>query len=137
MASEDFKRMQFEIIKLKKRQEEMRRTISLIKGLPIIQASAGKRFDLNDNLNVIELKWKIRNCENVLNNNHPVPASRTASGEKNQVAYDEDYLYIARDDNTWERIPWDDTWGLTTEAFMVYEDEELMYSESLDNYVTE
>lgn len=38
----------------------------------------------------------------------PVPASSTASGTAGQMAYDDDYLYVAVAANTWRRIPLND-----------------------------
>lgn len=38
----------------------------------------------------------------------PVPASSGASGTAGQMAYDNDYIYVAVAANTWRRIPLND-----------------------------
>lgn len=38
----------------------------------------------------------------------PVPASSTAAGTAGQMAYDDDYLYVAIGASVWRRIPLND-----------------------------
>ncbi len=114
--------------RLQRLEEEnrlIRENLNKVKGVPVIQGYAGKKLDLNDNLNVILLlkrisdlessvtylqNYSVNSLENYLYDGIVVPASNTTSGTKDQIAYDANYLYVCRATDRWERIAWDTLW---------------------------
>jgi hypothetical protein len=57
----EFKALKNEISETKAQVSRITDTLKYTKGNPIIQGYAGKKLDLNDNLDVIELLKKIKN----------------------------------------------------------------------------
>jgi len=47
--------------------------------------------------------WLSRNFERVVSFAEQAPASASATGLKNQIAYDDDYIYVCIATDTWKR----------------------------------
>jgi hypothetical protein len=71
----------------------------------------GTRIRIQDNLSLIEFfgSAEINGHLNVNDNRITIatpftPASSTATGTKGEVAWDDDYIYVCIDTDTWKRV---------------------------------
>jgi len=61
-----FTELSEQVAALQKENAELQRKLRDVDGSPVIVAHAGARFDLNDKLNVLQLKKKIQDIDNSL-----------------------------------------------------------------------